>query len=96
MFRFLTLQVWHGLTYSISLLPGAGPEERTGVFALCIIRRPSDGKFLMTQEYAGKGRLESGLPTGCRLCCGLHQQSDCTAQSVTRTACQPCIPGEHA
>lgn len=34
---------------------GGGPEERTGVFALCIIRRPSDGKFLMTQEYAGAG-----------------------------------------
>jgi hypothetical protein len=24
------------------------------VFALCIIRRPCDGKFLMTQEYAGQ------------------------------------------
>jgi hypothetical protein len=32
---------------------GGGPEERTGVFALSIIHRPSDGKFLMTQEYAG-------------------------------------------
>eukprot|EP00877_Chromochloris_zofingiensis_P005820 jgi/Chrzof1/15239/Cz09g32180.t1 len=34
---------------------GTGPEERTGVFALCIVRRPSDGKFLMTQEFAGSG-----------------------------------------
>lgn len=36
-----------------STCTGAGPEERTGVFALCIIRRPSGGKFLMTQEFAG-------------------------------------------
>jgi hypothetical protein len=30
------------------------------VFALCIIRRPSDGKFLMTQEYAGKELTKAG------------------------------------
>ncbi|KAF6254460.1 NUDIX hydrolase domain-like protein [Scenedesmus sp. NREL 46B-D3] len=34
---------------------GTPPEERTGVFALAIVRRPSDGKFLMTQEFAGSG-----------------------------------------
>lgn len=38
---------------SMATCAGAGPEERTGVFALCVICRPSDGKFLMTQEYAG-------------------------------------------
>jgi hypothetical protein len=34
------------------------------VFALCIVRRPSDGKFLMTQEYAG-GKIPSRA--GCIL-----------------------------
>lgn len=34
---------------------GAPPEERTGLFALTVIRRPSDGKFLMTQEFNGAG-----------------------------------------
>lgn len=48
------------LPHSHPCWPGAGPEERTGVFALCIIRRPSDGKFLMTQEYAGKELTEAG------------------------------------
>eukprot|EP00775_Hariotina_reticulata_P005149 gene5149-5389_t len=28
---------------------------RTGVFAICVVRRPSDGKFLMPQEFAGAG-----------------------------------------
>ncbi|GBF89791.1 hypothetical protein Rsub_02961 [Raphidocelis subcapitata] len=36
--------------------PGAPPpERRTGVFALVVVRRPRDGKFLVTQEFAGQG-----------------------------------------
>jgi len=42
------------------LLSGGGPEDRTGVFALCIIRRPHDGKFVMTQEFAGGGGGDGG------------------------------------
>jgi hypothetical protein len=29
-----------------------------GVFSLCVVRRPSDGKFLMPQEFAGAGETD--------------------------------------
>lgn len=31
---------------------GPAPEKRTGRYAVVIVRRPSDGKFLMVQEFA--------------------------------------------
>lgn len=34
---------------------GAPPERRTGAFALAVVRRPRDGKFLLVQEFAGAG-----------------------------------------
>ncbi|KAG2489185.1 hypothetical protein HYH03_012411 [Edaphochlamys debaryana] len=45
------------LTRHINLThgPEAKVDERTGVFALAIVRRPSDGKFLMVQERYHEG-----------------------------------------
>ncbi|KAI8470388.1 MAG: hypothetical protein J3K34DRAFT_260467 [Monoraphidium minutum] len=35
--------------------PGTHAEVRTGVFALVVVPRPADGKFLVVQEFAGQG-----------------------------------------
>eukprot|EP00470_Lotharella_oceanica_P009821 CAMPEP_0170200652 /NCGR_PEP_ID=MMETSP0040_2-20121228/69976_1 /TAXON_ID=641309 /ORGANISM="Lotharella oceanica, Strain CCMP622" /LENGTH=251 /DNA_ID=CAMNT_0010450837 /DNA_START=597 /DNA_END=1352 /DNA_ORIENTATION=- len=47
-------------------------EESTGVFAIVICRRASDGKFLMTQEFAQTGFWVPGgqLDKGESLCAG--------------------------
>ncbi|KAG2422965.1 hypothetical protein HXX76_015636 [Chlamydomonas incerta] len=34
---------------------GPGADERTGVYALAVVRRPGDGKFLLVQERYGEG-----------------------------------------
>ncbi|PNW80285.1 hypothetical protein CHLRE_08g385450v5 [Chlamydomonas reinhardtii] len=34
---------------------GPGTDERTGVYALAVVRRPGDGKFLLVQERYGEG-----------------------------------------
>ncbi|EFJ44584.1 hypothetical protein VOLCADRAFT_95208 [Volvox carteri f. nagariensis] len=45
------------LTRHINLYHGVSQlvDERTGVFALAVVRRPEDGKFLMVQERYGEG-----------------------------------------
>lgn len=59
---------------TVLLLSGGGPEDRTGVFALCIIQRPHDGKFLMTQEFAGRGQNKTRQQS-CSVCVTLHHTS---------------------
>ncbi|PNH05415.1 hypothetical protein TSOC_008317, partial [Tetrabaena socialis] len=46
------------LTRHISLHHGAEPgeDERTGVYALAVVRRPTDGKFLLVQASGGRDR----------------------------------------
>ncbi|GIL93440.1 hypothetical protein Vretimale_12727 [Volvox reticuliferus] len=41
------INLYHGPTQLV--------DERTGVFALAVVRRPEDGKFLMVQERYGEG-----------------------------------------
>jgi hypothetical protein len=42
----------HALTRHINMTHGPRllTDERTGVYALAVVRRPEDGKFLLVQE----------------------------------------------
>jgi 5-methylcytosine-specific restriction endonuclease McrA len=81
--------------------PGRAPEQRTGVFALCVIQRPADGKFLMTQEYAGErvwpaaavawwlGRAAAGS-RGLRCGAQAVQRRCISAKRLTACVLRPC------